>query len=851
MKNTILTLLFIGMTFAQSTITGLVVDKETGLPLKDANVSVLDDSGTSIAGTSTDDNGKFVLSVSSNGTVEVSVIGYKNATADGLLNQSMMFKLVKEALSFDEVKVYSSLRKVNEGDLASSAMIFNDELEVRKGQHFSDLIQQVPNLNYAGGTSRPRYFQIRGEGSVSRYADQGPPSTYVGLVLDGMDLSELGMITPLFDMQQVEVLMGVQTSLFGASASAGLINFKTQDPTDKKEGYVLSQFGSYNTYTNGLVYNLPLDNGWKLRLVGHSNVSDGYKDNIASGIDYASANRDETSFRAKLLKDENNLTQKYTIISSDFDNGYDNWAPDNNTDNITYSDNPGKDSQKSQIFIADYTYDVGEGFIDLNIGMSNNETLHSYDSDWGNYDFWLDYEDHDDHDGDDDHGDDHGDDDHDDDHGDDHDDDHHDEEHVEFDARTYDFFDSFDRDIDTRTVDFRLRSNSANDNRFDYVIGMYHSSYEEKTDGAGYIFGGSATDLASGYDITSKSVYGELAVNFDNNSTLSFGFRSEKRDMLYDDFNNRSASFEIDGDFDNSFKVSYELHPAQNLHWFTYYARGYHPAGINQNPYLEGDEKTYDAEIYHDVTTGVRWYTDNMKLSTSLFYLEHDGHIYETSEQLDPMNPNAFAFFKKNTDSGYEYGSETMGEFRITDKFTINATLGLLSSEVELGGHDEHGDEHGDDDHDEDHGDDDHDEDHGDDDHDDHGDDGHDDHGDEDDHAGHAHGKKAHSPNWNYSLSFNYDFTVNNSLMIELSGKDGFVFDSAHDEYESEPYHLLNAYYNHSINQFDLGFYAKNILDESYADRGFIFALEPPFEEKLYKSFGPPREIGMSLTYSF
>ena len=83
-----------------------------------------------------------------------------------------------------------------------------------------------------------------------------------------------------------------------------MINFKTQDPTDKKEGYVLGQFGSYNTYTNGLVYNLPLDNGWKLRLVGHSNVSDGYKDNIASGIDYASANRDETSFRAKLLKDE-------------------------------------------------------------------------------------------------------------------------------------------------------------------------------------------------------------------------------------------------------------------------------------------------------------------------------------------------------------------------------------------------------------------------------------------------------------------------------------------------------------------------------------------------------------------
>ncbi|MBT3728378.1 MAG: TonB-dependent receptor [Candidatus Marinimicrobia bacterium] len=801
MKQFILTLFFMSIVFAQSTITGLVIDQDTGLPLKDANVSVVDDSGTSIAGTSTDDDGKFELSLSEARKVQVSVIGYENATADVVFNQSMIFNLVSEAISFEGVRVFSSLRKVNEGDLATSAIIFNDELQVKQGQHFSDLIQKVPNLNYAGGTSRPKYFQIRGEGSVSRYADQGPPSTYVGLVLDGMDLSELGMITPLFDMQQVEVLMGVQTSLFGASASSGLINFKTNDPTDKQEGYVMTQFGSYNTLTNGIVYNTPLLNGWKLRLVGHSNVSDGYKDNVASGIDYASANRDETSFRAKLLKTgDNNITQKYTMIYSDFDNGYDNWAPDNNTDNITYSDNPGKDSQKSQIFIADYSYDLDEGFAELNVGVSNNETLHSYDSDWGNYQFWF-------------------------------------QDPYNFDPAVegyqYDFFDSFDRDIDTRTVDFRLRSNTANDNKVDYVMGLYQSNYEEKTNADGYIFGGSSTGLASAYDIITKSAYGELAFNFKNDSSVSLAFRSEARDLTYNDFNDKSASFDMMGDFENSYKIAYEFHPTPTLHWFAYYAEGYHPAGINQNPYLDADEKTYDAETYFDITTGIRWYTDNIKLSSSLFYLEHDDHIYETSEQLDPMNPNAFAFFKTNAESGYEYGSESTGEFRITDKFTINATLGLLSSEIELGGHDEHGDEHGDDDHDDDHGDDDHDE-----------------HGDE--HEGHEHGKKAHSPNWNYSLSFNYDFTVNNSLMIEISGKDGFVFDSAHDEYESEPYHLLNAYYNHSINQFDLGFYAKNILDESYADRGFILGLEPPiYEEKLYKSFGPPREIGMSLTYSF
>ena len=423
---------------------------------------------------------------------------------------------------------------------------------------------------------------------------------------------------------------------------------------------------------------------------------------------------------------------------------------------------------------------------------------------------------------------------------------------------SYDFFDSFERDIDTRTVDLRFRSNVKNNNKVDYVFGLYNSTYEETTDAAGYVFGGSATGLSTGYDIITKSLYGELAYNFDNQSTFAVAFRHEARDIDYFDFENASGSFELDGDWNTSFKVSYEMHPTSNLHWYIYAAEGYHPAGVNQNPYLDLEDKTYDDEIYTDVTTGIRWYKDNIKLSASLFYLEHDGHIFEASEQLDPSNPNAFAFFKQNADSGYEYGTETNGEFRFSDKLSMGLSLGYMSSEIHFGDHDDHGghDDHGDDhdDHGDDH-DDDHDEDH-DEDHDDHGDD-HDDHGDDhDDHGGHdghaEHGQKAHAPNWNYSLSVNYDFTEDSSLMVEIAGKDAFIFDSMHDEYESEPYHLLNAYYSHTFNKVKLGIFAKNILDESYADRGFIFGLEPPhFHEELYKSFGPPREIGMSLTYSF
>jgi outer membrane receptor protein involved in Fe transport len=64
---------------------------------------------------------------------------------------------------------------------------------------------------------------------------------------------------------------------------------------------------------------------------------------------------------------------------------------------------------------------------------------------------------------------------------------------------------------------------------------------------------------------------------------------------------------------------------------------------------------------------------------------------------------------------------------------------------------------------------------------------------------------------------------------------------------------LVNLYYSKSFNErVTVGIYVKNIFDKVYPTRGFIFVLEPPtYEEKLYKSYGPPTEFGASLTYSF
>ena len=85
------------------------------------------------------------------------------------------------------------------------------------------MVESIPNVHYAGGTSRPRYFQIRGIGERSHYAGEGPPNFSVGFVMDDVDLSGLGMAALAYDLDQVEVYRGPQSAVFGPNALAGLI----------------------------------------------------------------------------------------------------------------------------------------------------------------------------------------------------------------------------------------------------------------------------------------------------------------------------------------------------------------------------------------------------------------------------------------------------------------------------------------------------------------------------------------------------------------------------------------------------------------------------------------------------
>ena len=264
----------------------------------------------------------------------------------------------------------------------------DDQIRESGADNFQTLTDQVPNLNWAGGTSRPRYFQIRGIGERSHYFGEGPHNFSVGFVIDDMDFSGLGMIGHLYDLDQIEIFRGPQSSVYGANALAGLISLKSKDPIEKSEMGVSASTGSDSHFGINNFFNLKAIDGLNIRVSGSYNYIDGFRENISQNISNTNK-REEMFSRMKLnFKPSQKINLLATFIYSEFDNGYDAWAPNNNTDFKTYSDESGIDSQTSYGYSLRTNFDGYYNFT-LITSFTKTNLVHSYDSDWGDSLYWA------------------------------------------------------------------------------------------------------------------------------------------------------------------------------------------------------------------------------------------------------------------------------------------------------------------------------------------------------------------------------------------------------------------------------------------------------------------------------
>ena len=151
-----------------------------------------------------------------------------------------------EQTVIEEITVTSQLREATLVDVPSSVTALDAAtIEAAGLQHFEELTQLVPNLNWSGEGARARYFQLRGTGELEQY--EGAPNPSVGFIIDDIDFSGLGGAATLFDAERIEVLRGPQGTRYGANALAGLVYYQSVAPGFEPEAWMEATGGNADT----------------------------------------------------------------------------------------------------------------------------------------------------------------------------------------------------------------------------------------------------------------------------------------------------------------------------------------------------------------------------------------------------------------------------------------------------------------------------------------------------------------------------------------------------------------------------------------------------------------------------
>ncbi len=157
----------------------------------------------------------------------------------------------------------------------------------------------APALNVTtSGTSRNVFsLSLRGQRTnESQLLTDAPVGAYFAEVLQARTA---GFGFSLYDLQSVQVLKGVQGTLFGRNMTGGAVLVEPNRPTDKVEGELRGQIGNYRLRDLYGMVNLPITDWAAVRVAGKTRERKGFTTDISDGRDYDDQNFD--SFRASLL----------------------------------------------------------------------------------------------------------------------------------------------------------------------------------------------------------------------------------------------------------------------------------------------------------------------------------------------------------------------------------------------------------------------------------------------------------------------------------------------------------------------------------------------------------------------
>ncbi|MDA1290536.1 MAG: TonB-dependent receptor [Proteobacteria bacterium] len=534
--------------------------------------------------------------------------------------------------TIEEIIVTADFRARSELDMATSVTVMTEAvIKSRSAQHFEELANAIPNVNYASGSNRARFFQIRGIGERSQFVAPINPS--VGFLVDNVDFSGAATIATMLDVEQVEVLRGPQGTRYGANALAGLINVKTHDPEDQFAASLKLGAADYNTQAITAVVTGPVTESVSARLAVGSHRSDGYYENSFLRTKRNNS-QDEQSIRGKLSAEMSaNWQLDLSLSHVDIDNGYDAFTLDNSR--TTLSDEPGRDQQESLALSIDSSWQLDNFDVKLIVGLADSDMEYGYDEDWTFAGIHPD---------------------------------------------GYMSRDNYIRNRETQSLELRFLSNDSSrlfSNSTDWLFGVYtlNSSESLKRE---YTF--LASDFSSDYDFDTAAVFFQLDSSLSEKLTLETGLRVERRDTIYRDSELLGFS-PTETLWGGRVAAKYLLN--SNTMAYASIARGYKAGGFNTDGTLDADLREFGEEFLIEYELGIKssLLENKLHLKAAVFHDDRQDQQVKSSEgRIRANGSTEFVDFIGNAAEGTNNGVEFEAVWTPSEQLGLTASLGLLDA---------------------------------------------------------------------------------------------------------------------------------------------------------------------------
>jgi TonB-linked SusC/RagA family outer membrane protein len=266
---TLVSLLISTMVSAQSTVSGVVLDPG-GEPIIGATVREI----KTKAGAITDLDGKFSIKAPTDGTLEISYVGYETVTMPVKGRQTINITMKESAESLDELVVVGyGVQKKETLSGSVTQVKGKDVLAGKATQNLASALQgTIPGLTITRTSSRPgnENTNITLRGGISVNSAANSPM----IVIDGMEAYswELSQLNPN-DIESISVLKDAAAAIYGTKAAGGVILVTTKRG---KEGKVKVTY-SGSVHANFVGTRYPVANGQEWAEMHNQAVENDYK----------------------------------------------------------------------------------------------------------------------------------------------------------------------------------------------------------------------------------------------------------------------------------------------------------------------------------------------------------------------------------------------------------------------------------------------------------------------------------------------------------------------------------------------------------------------------------------------